>query len=180
MSGWMKAMNPLSTSSNEAEARRGARASALGIGVGVLTGVWGVIYMTTLGKETIRTAMDVAAANAGSPEAAAMMGPMASIMVGIVVLTIAVQVILGLVQWFKPNIVIPILFTIFVVYGLGTSLMVPLMNPQMTAQMQAATPDVPIWQTALSWLALAIQLVLHIAGIRGAAALEKFRRASRA
>ena len=33
---------------------------------------------------------------------------------------LALSLILGLVQWFKPNIVIPILFTVLVVYGLGT------------------------------------------------------------
>lgn len=179
MSGWMKAINPLTTPSNEAEAVRGARASAISIGIGVLSGVWGVIYMNTFGKEVVQNAMDQAAAGAGSPEAAAMMGSMTAIVAGTAIAIVVIQAILGLVQWFKPNIVIPIIFTLLVLYGVGTGLLNLLMGQQLAEQMNIARPEVPVWQPILNWVILVIQLALHVAGIRGASALEKFRRASR-
>ena len=102
-----------------------------------------------------------------------MTGMMAGAAVGVTAFLIAIQLILGLVQWFKPNIVIPILFTILVVYGLGTAVLGLVMAGQMDIPAAAA----PAWQTWGGIVVLVIQLVLHIAGIRGANALRKFRDA---
>ena len=115
----------------------------------------------------------MAEAAASSPEAASMTGMMAGAAVGVTAFLIAIQLILGLVQWFKPNIVIPILFTILVVYGLGTAVLGLVMAGQMDIPAAAA----PAWQTWGGIVVLVIQLVLHIAGIRGANALRKFRDA---
>ena len=102
-----------------------------------------------------------------------MMGAMGSVVIGIGVVVVVIQAILGLVQWFKPNIVIPILFTILVVYGLGSTLLGQLMGDQLGSQMDV--PEVPSWQMVLNYVVLVIQLILHIAGIRGASALSKLR-----
>ena len=168
MSGWTSAINPLSNPATEADARRQARASAVAIGLGVLMSVWGIIYVTTIGREEIQAAMDQALA--ASPEAAGMTGMMGSFVIGVDVVTLVIQAILGLVQWFKPNIVIPIIFTVLVVYGLGSSALGLMMQDQAAAAVQPAA-----WQTVLNFVVLAVQLILHIAGIRGASALSKFR-----
>ena len=174
MSGWTSAINPLSNPATEVDARRQARASALAIGLGVLWGVWGVVYMMTDGKAVMDAAM--AEATAATPEAAGMMGVMASVIIGMGIAMVVIQAILGLVQWFKPNIVIPIIFTILVVYGLGSTVMGQVMGEQMRAQMSA--PEVPQWQMVLGYVVLAVQLILHIAGIRGASALDKLRKSN--
>ena len=44
--------------------------------------------------------------------------------IGGAIFVVVIQLVLGLVQWFKPNIVIPILFTVLVVYGLGSTVLV--------------------------------------------------------
>ncbi len=173
MSGWISAINPLSTAKTEADARRAARASAIAIGLGVLMGIWGAYYMMTDGKAIMDAAM--AEATAATPEAAGMAGVMASAMLGVTIAIVVIQAILGLVQWFKPNIVIPIIFAILVVYGLGNMVVAQFMTEQMQSQM--TVPEVPLWQTVVSWVVLVVQLILHIAGARGASALDKLRKA---
>jgi hypothetical protein len=86
---------------------------------------------------------------------------------------IVCQLILGLVQWFKPNIVIPILFTVLVVYGLGTGIWGMMMAGQMGLEAAAG----PAWQIYGGLAVMVIELILHIAGIRGASAMNKFRDA---
>lgn len=169
MSGWISAINPLSTPKTEPEARRAVRASALAIGLAVLWHSWGVYYMMTDGRAVMETAM--AEATAATPEAAGMMGAMTSIMLGVGVAMVVIQIILGLVQWFKPNIVIPIIFTILVVYGLGSTAL----SQMMVEQAQMTVPTVPMWQMVLGYVVLVVQLILHIAGIRGASVLSKLR-----
>ena len=171
MSGWIKAINPTATSTTETEARRAARASALSIGLGVLMGLWSTYYMMTDGKAVMEAAM--AEATAATPEAAGMMGAMASVMLGFGIAMVVVQAILGLVQWFKPNIVIPIIFTVLVVYGIGSMAL----SQMMVEQSQMTVPSVPLWQTIVTWVVLVVQLILHIAGIRGASALSQLRKA---
>lgn len=172
MSGWISAINPLSTAKTEAEARRAARASALAIFLGVLWGIWGVYYMMNGGREIMEAAM--ANASAASPEAASMTGMMATAAIGMAVAFVVIQAVLGLIQWFKPNIVIPIIFAILVVYGLGSGLMSLAVGADMRAQMDI--PEPPMWQMVLGWAVLVIELILHIAGIRGAAALGKLKK----
>ena len=171
MSGWTSAINPLSTATTEADARRQARASAVAIGLGVLMGVWGVYYTMTEGREI----MDAAMANAATttPEVAGMAGMMAAAVLWTGVAMVVIQAILGLVQWFKPNLIIPILFTVLVVYGLGNMALSQFVGGEMRAEMGVAEP--PMVQMVLSWVILIVQLILHIAGIRGASALGKLR-----
>ena len=168
----ISSMNPTASINTRPEAIAAARASAIAIFIGVVWGIIGVIYLTTAGSAVMEAALADAAAQ--NPEAASMSG-MAGFMTGAAIGTgifmVVIQLVLGLVQWFKPNIVIPILFTVLVVYGLGSTLLGMAM---MSNQVAGANP---LWFTLLGLLVLIVELVLHIAGIRGANALNKINRA---
>ena len=171
MTDMVRAMNPTAAISTAEEAKAAARASAIAIFLGVIWGIVGLAWLMGPGAAVMEAAMAEAAANA--PEAAGMTEMMAGAAVGIAGVMIVIQLILGLVQWFKPNIVIPILFTVLVVYGLGTGVWGLMMADQM--DMGAAVG--PTWQTYGSLAVMVVQLILHIAGIRGASAMNKFRDA---
>src|SRR5690606_6336355 len=105
MADMMRAMNPTAAITNAGEAKAAARASAIAIFLGVIWGVVGLIWMMGPGAAVLEAAM--AEATASSPEAAGMAGMAAGMAIGFAGLLVACQLILGLVQWFKPNIVIP-------------------------------------------------------------------------
>ena len=173
MSDLVKGMNPTATISNEGEAKAAARASAIAIFLGVIWGVIGIVWMMGPGAAVMEAAL--AEASASNPDAAGMAGVMAGAAIGFAGVMVVIQLVLGLVQWAKPNIVIPILFTILVVYGLGSTLLAVTMAGQMEGMGAAAAT--PAWQTWGGVAVMVIQLIMHIAGIRGASALRKFREA---
>lgn len=174
MTDWVKASNPTAPIANEAEATAAARASAIAIVIGVLWGIYGVIYLMTDGAAVMQAAM--AETMAQNPDAAAMPGmgeAVTQLALWSGVAVVVIQIVLALVQWFKPNVVIPIIFTIMVVYGLGsTALSLVLMGDNPAAAMT------PMWQIVVGFIVMVIELILHIAGIRGGNALGKFRRAA--
>lgn len=165
MNNWIKAMNPLSTAATEADARRAARASAIAIFIGVLYGVCSLV----VGMDAMKAGIETQAA-AQSP---GMAGTMFQIALGLAAALIVVQLVLGFVQWAKPNSVIPIIFVILVAYGL---ISVPL-GPMMAENMGVETPPVATWQMTTGLIVMVVELILHIAGIRGASALKRFRDA---
>ena len=170
MTDWIKASNPTAPITTEAEAIGAARASALAIFLGVIWGGIGVALLMTGGSAEIEAA--VAQASADTPEMAGMGGAMVQMAMWGAIGFCAIQLVLGLVQWAKPNVVIPIIFAILVAFGLVTGLL-----GLMTAG-QADMPEsavAPTWQTWVGLVILVIQLVMHIAGIRGARALDKLR-----
>ena len=173
MSDMVKGMNPTAAITNAGEAKAAARASAIAIFLGVIWGVIGLVWMMGPGAEVMQAAM--AEATAASPDAAGGHSRHAGAAVGIAGFLIVCQLILGLVQWFKPNIVIPILFTVLVVYGLGSTVLSMVMADQL--DLGAAAAATPAWQTWGGIVLLVVQLIMHIAGIRGANALGKFRNA---
>jgi hypothetical protein len=168
----VKGMNPAASITNAEEAKAAARASAIAIFLGVVWGIIGLIWLMGPGAGMMEAAMADAAAE--SPDAAGMAGMMSGAAIGIAGFMIVIQLILGLVQWFKPNIVIPILFTVLVVYGLGSTVLGMVMADQMDLGAAAAAPAWQIWG---GLVVLVIELILHVAGIRGANALRKFRDA---
>lgn len=174
MTDMVRAMNPAATISNADEARAAARASAIAIFLGVVWGVIGLVWMMGPGAALMEAAMAEAATS--SPEAAGMAGMMTGAALVFAGVLIVIQLVLGLVQWFKPNIVIPILFTVLVVYGLGTTVLGVVMADQMQ-EMGATAAAAPAWQIWGGVAVMLVQLILHIAGIRGASALRKFRDA---
>ncbi len=166
----ISAMNPTAPITDRTQAIAAARSSAIAIFIGVAWGIVGVIYLMTAGSAAMEAAIAQAAAE--SPDAASMSG-MAGMMTGAAIggsiFVVVIQLVLGLVQWFKPNIVIPILFTVLVVYGLGSTLLALTM---MGGEVAGANP---MWFTVLGLVILVIQLVMHIAGIRGANAMNKMK-----
>ena len=174
MTDMVRAMNPTATISNAEEARAAARASAIAIFLGVVWGIVGVVWLMGPGGAVMEAAM--AEATATSPEAASMTGMMTGAALVFAGVLVVIQLILGLVQWFKPNIVIPILFIVLVVYGLGTTVLGVVMAGQME-ELGASAAAAPAWQTWGGVAVMALQLILHIAGVRGASALRKFRDA---
>lgn len=170
MTDWVRASNPTAPITNEAEATAAARASALAIFLGVLWGIVGIIYLMTAGQAVMEAAM--AQASADAPEMAGMTGIMTQAALWMSVGFVAIQLVLGLVQWAKPNIVIPIIFVILVAFGLVSGLMGMMMVGQEGMPAAAAAPA---WQTWGGVVILVVQLILHIAGIRGARQLDKLR-----
>ncbi|MFA4892241.1 hypothetical protein [Brevundimonas sp.] len=173
MTDWIRASNPTTPISTEGEAIAAARASAIAIFLGVLWGVIGIIYLMTAGQALMEAA--VAQATAQNPETAGMAAMMAQGLLGLSIAFVVIQLIVGLVQWFKPNIVIPIIFAILVAFGLITGLMAAFGVGQPEG---AAAVAAPAWQTWGGLVILVVQLVLHIAGIRGAQKLDKLRFAA--
>lgn len=173
MTDWIRASNPTTPITTEDEAIAAARASALAIFLGVLWGVVGIVYLMTAGQAIMDAA--VAQASAQNPDAAGMAGVMAQGIVGLSIAFVVVQLILGLVQWFKPGVVIPIIFALLVAFGLVTGLMAAFGVGQPDTPAAVTTP---VWQTWGGLVILVIQLVLHIAGIRGAQKLDKLRMAA--
>jgi hypothetical protein len=173
MTDWIKASNPTAPITTEAEATAAARASALAIFLGVIWGAVGVYVLMTSGTAEIDAAMAQAAADA--PEMAGMGGAVMQAALWSSIGLCAIQLVLGLVQWAKPNAVIPILFAVLVVLGLVLALFGMMMTGQEGMPETAATPA---WQVWTGFVILAVQLVLHIAGFRGARALDRIRMAA--
>ncbi len=82
-------------------------------------------------------------------------------------------VVMGVVQWKKPNSVIPLVLGLFTAYGLLMLLLgLARINPA------AAAMQIPPWRNALAVLVDVAALVLFYAGFRGANRLAKLRRAA--
>ncbi len=169
MTDWIKASNPTAPVTTEAEAIAAARASALAIFLGVVWGAVGVALLMSGGSAEVEAAM--AQASADAPEMAGMGGMVMQIAMWTAIGFCAIQFVLGLVQWTKPNVVIPIIFAILVVFGLGSGLLGLMMQGQEGVPPSTA----PTWQVWVGFVILVIQLVMHVAGIRGARALDRIR-----
>lgn len=173
MTDWIKASNPTAPITTESEATAAARASALAIFLGVIWGAVGVYLLMTSGAAEIDAAMAQAAADA--PEMAGMGGAVMQFALWTAIGLCAIQLVFGLVQWAKPNAVIPILFAVLVVLGLVMAVFGMMMSGQEGMPETAATPA---WQVWAGFAIMAVQLVLHIAGFRGARALDRIRMAA--
>lgn len=171
---WIKWLNPGAPINSEAEALSAGRASAVSLFVGVLYTAFGVVWSMTAGK----AAMDAALAQAAvdTPEAAGLGAAMAAATVGVSVITIVIQAVCGFVQWRWTNIVIPIIFAILVVIGLGSTVL-GLLAANASPEV-AAMATSPMWLSALSIIIMIAQLLWHITGARGASALKRFREAA--
>lgn len=170
MSDLTRALNPTAPITNEAEATAAARASAIAIFLGVLWGLVGIAYLLTAGQ----AAMDAAIAQtaAENPDAAGLAGMMAQTALWMSVGLVVIQLVLGVVQWKKPGVVIPIIFAILVAFGIVSGLLGLMMAGQQDVPEAAKAP---MWQVVIGFIVMVIQLVLHITGIRGARKLDKLR-----
>lgn len=161
-------INPMAPIHTEADAKAAARASAVAIFIGVLYGVFGLVF----GMEAMRAGVE--AQMAANPQAGMTSDMMINIAMGMAVAFIVIQLVLGWVQWAKPNIVIPIIFVILVAWGL---VQMPLAM-QAAANMGIEAAQTPMWMTVVAVIVMLVELVLHITGIRGAAKLDKIRKAA--
>ena len=165
---WLQAMNPNAPINSEADALKAGRASAISIFIGVIVGLvsaaWSFMKADDLAAQAAQGA-DPATAEvmAASVQAGLWMG------VGLVV----IQLILAVVQWRDPKKFIAILFIILIILGLLSTLATP-----MLAQSMPNMPATPLWQVALSVVIMVIQLVLHIAGLRGIKRLDEMQMAA--
>lgn len=167
MSDWIKAINPTSAITTEAEAERAAKASAISIFIGVAVGLVSVAW-TLANPAAIQDAMATAAQ--GDPDMAAAGAGMAQVAIWGGAVMVAIQLIFGIVQWRSPGKFIAILFMALIALGLASAAITPLM-----AGLMPDSPSTPIWQTALSVVILVVQLVLHAAGLRGIGRLDRMQ-----
>lgn len=143
MSDWIKAMNPTAPVTTEAEALRAGRASAVSIFIGAAVS----------GVSVASAAMNPdAPVNAAAGQAA----------LWIAVAMVVIQLVLGWVQWREPRKIIAIIFLLLIAFGVLSTLAAPMM-----ADMVPDMPVIPMWQIVLSLVIMAVQAVLHFAGLRG-------------
>lgn len=165
MSSWITAMNPTAPIGTEPDARKAAQSSAIAIIIGV---VWGIINVGILysSQATIKAA---AISNAGgSAQAEAAAGGMITGALWASVAFVVIQAVLAFVQWRNPNKVIAILFLVLIALGAVSTLA----TLAMAGQMPQAAPT-PIWQVIVGLLVLAVEAVLHVAGLRGIKTLDR-------
>ncbi len=165
MTDWTRAMNPTSPLNTEAEALAAAKVSAVGMVVGALHQAVGAWYASTPeAQEAAARMVEQFTGQAPDPASLAQQAQFGLMLgVGLTVL----QLILAAVQWRKPNKVLPILFLVLVVWGLGGGLLA-LTVPAMAAGQ-------PMWLTIFTIVTMLIAGVMHIAGIRGSSALDRIR-----
>lgn len=166
MNDWLKAFNPSSPITTEAEATRAAKASAISIVIGVAVGLIGIGW-TLANPQIMADAMAQATNGEVDAAQAAAAGQIAMYTAGFMVL---VQIIFGVFQWKNPNKFIAILFIVLIAFGLVSTLATPLLAASMPNM-----PNTPVWQIALSVVVMIVQLVLHISGLRGIKKLDQIQ-----
>ena len=163
----MTYLSPTAPITNEAEALRAARASAIAIFIGVVVGIIGAVW-TLMNPQIIDDA--VAQAEAQTPGAGAIAQSSAQMGMYFGYAMILVQLILGFIQWRSPNKIIAYIFLALIVLGFLSTAAVPLM-----AGVVPNMPATPIWQIALSLVIMAVQFVLHLTGLKGMKKLDQLQ-----
>lgn len=166
MASLISGMNPTAPLRTEADAEAASKASAISIFIGVI--VAGVSIAWSLANPAaIQDAVASAAGSEVNAEAAAMGAQVALYATGGLAV---IQLIFGIVQWRNPGKWIAILFLVLLAYGILSTAATPLL-----AGMVPNAPVIPTWQIALSLVIMVIQVVLHVAGLRGINKLEKLQ-----
>ncbi|CAN5350682.1 hypothetical protein BH10PSE2_BH10PSE2_28450 [soil metagenome] len=167
---WIQAANPTAPITTEAEAQAAARSSAIAIVIGVVYGLIGIaITFATMG--TIKAAaVAQAGANGGPANTGAIAETAVSIGVWVGIAFVVIQAVLAVMQWRNPNKVIAIMFLLLIALGVASTLAsVVLLNSGALPQTSVATP---IWQVVLAVIVMAVEAVLHFAGLRGMRRLD--------
>jgi hypothetical protein len=172
LSRWI---NPTTVLTTEAEAHAAGRAGAAGAWLQAANGLLGalVIALDVDGYLALMRRTTAAIYGEGSEMGQAGLAMMTPAMVYFTIATSVVAalvyVVLGWVQWRKPNVVIPLLLGLLTAYGLLTMLL-SVLNGKV-AQIQT-----PAWQLFLSIVVGLVSLVFFYNGFRGADRLSKLRR----
>ncbi len=168
MTDWIKAMNPTTSLTTESEALDAARIGTVGLVLGALNQAVAGWYTTTdAGIEASRNVVEQMLGQAPSPEQMAQQAQSGLVMTGVLV---ALQLGLALLQWSKPNKVIPIIFLVLVILGLVATC-VTFLVPAMAASQ-------PLWLTLMSVAMMVIGAITYIASIRGVSALNRIQMAA--
>ncbi|HEY0925858.1 hypothetical protein [Brevundimonas sp.] len=162
MTDIIKAMNPTAPLHTEEAALGAAKVSAVGILIGAIHQAVGGWYAST--PEAAAAAGRLIERLTGQAPTAEQMAASAQQGMIMGVALAVLQLGLAFWQWKKPNIVLPILFLVLCIWGLGTS-----------ALGLAMGAEQPVYLSVFSIVAMLIAVVTHIAGIRGASALGKIR-----
>lgn len=167
MASLISGMNPAAPLRTEGEAEAASKASAISIFIGVLVGAVTVAW-SLANPGQMQEAVASAAGGDANTEAAAAMGAQFAIYLtgGLAVF----QLILGIVQWRNPGKFIAILFMVLIAYGILSTAATPLLAGSMPGM-----PVIPMWQIALTVAIMVVQMILHIAGLRGINKLDKFQ-----
>lgn len=166
MSNWLKAMNPSSPITTEAEAERAARASAISIFIGVVVGLISLAW-SLANPQVMQDAMAQAGGGAMSEAQMAGASQFALYTAGFMVV---IQIILGAIQWRNPGKFIAILFMVLIAYGLVSTLAAPMLAASMPTM-----PNIPIWQIVLSVAIMIVQMILHVTGLKGIKQLDRIQ-----
>ena len=174
MSSIVAAANPTAPLDTPEQALAAARSTAWGAWLGAAVGVVGSV-VTWFQREqivtTTRQAMEQQFAAQNTDPAAAEMamsgiGAAVPMAIGVSLFFAVVYVILGFVQWKKPNVVIPIIFLLLTVLGVLSTVYGLVSSPANMALFGPAQ--------IIMFLVTLVTLVLHWAGLRGALAHRRF------
>lgn len=155
MTNWAKALSPFDKATSEEEAVAQARASSVALVIAAIVGIASYFMM-----QSYYPVMAEAMGDATKAGAMAQQGLYTSIGIGVL------QLGLAALQWFKPNKIIPWIFMILCLLGVLSIAMILMPSP---------LPPPPMEATFVGWAANVICVLLHIAGIRGAGAIARFR-----
>lgn len=167
MTDWIKAFNPTSPITTEADAEGAARSSAVAMFIGALSFVISAAW-TFANPGDIQAAM--ASSGVSGQDAAAATAAATQIGVWTTGGLAVLQFILGVVQWRNPGKLLTILFMVLVIFGIVSTAATPLI-----ASAMPNIPVTPMWQIALSLVVMVVQLILLIAGLRGIGRLDKLQ-----
>ncbi|MEJ2816248.1 MULTISPECIES: hypothetical protein [unclassified Caulobacter] len=175
LSRWL---NPAAAISTEDEALASGRAGAVGAFVSAAHGLFGAALIAVnidgyLAQLRAVTATMYGESSQAGQAALAMMGPaMVYTTLAMSVGFAAVFAIVGVVQWRKPNAVIPLLLGLLALYSL-LMLVLNMANPA-----TASAHMIPAWRQALAVVVDLVCLLLFYNGLRGANRLRKLRDAA--
>lgn len=172
LSRWI---NPTTVLTTEADAHAVGQAGAAGAFLQAANGLLGALvvaldidgYLALMRRGM--AAIYGEGSEAGQAGLAMMTPAMVYFIIATSVATALVYVVLGWVQWRKPNVVIPLLLGLLSAYGLLT-MFLSLLNGKV-AQIQT-----PVWQLFLSVVVGLVSVVFFYNGFRGADRLSKLRR----
>jgi hypothetical protein len=180
VNAFVQSINPTKPVKTEDEARAAARAGAWGAFVMAVPSAAAALNMLLTADAYLvkLRAATVALYGEGSATAEAaltMMTPQFVYITAVTSLIFAlVIVVVGVVQWRKPNLVIPLILGLLTAYGLLTLLLGVLNGGAATAAM------VPMWRNVLAVVVDVACLALFWAGFRGGKRLSDLRRAATA
>jgi hypothetical protein len=181
VNAFLQAINPTKPVKTEDEARAAARAGAWGAFLMAVPGAAVALNMlftadAYLAKLRAATIALYGEGSATAQAAMTMMTPQFVYITGATSLIFAlVIVVLGVVQWRKPNLVIPLILGLLTAYGLLT-LLLGLVN----GSAASAAMAIPMWRNVLAAVVDVTCLALFWAGFRGGKRLSDLRRAATA